>query len=161
MNLIPRDGGNTFRGTFFGAWANSKFEGNNYTQELKDRKLPAINTLVNTYDLNPGFGGPIVKDRLWFFSAARFDRTTDSVGAAPAYNKNAGDINAWLYVPDTSRTDKPERSNYFRYINTRITVRDTEEQFSAFYDDQTKCNCPSTHQTGTIPSPESGTALRA
>jgi hypothetical protein len=159
MNLIPRDGGNTFRGTFFGAWANSHFEGNNYTQELKDRKLPAINTLVNTYDVNPGFGGPIVKDRLWFFSGVRFDRTTDSVGAAPAYNKNAGDINAWLYVPDTSRTDKPERSNYFHSINTRITVQATpKNKFSAFYDDQTKCNCPFyAYQTGTIPSPESGT----
>src|SRR5207237_10837761 len=109
------------RGTFFGAWANSSFEGNNYTDELKKRGLPALNTLIRSYDANPGFGGPLVRDKLWFFAAARWNRTTDSVGAAPAWKTHAGDRNGWLYIPDTSRTDKPTRSNYFHSFNTRIT----------------------------------------
>jgi hypothetical protein len=36
-NLIPREGGNTFRGIFFGAFANKSMQGNNYSQDLKDR----------------------------------------------------------------------------------------------------------------------------
>ena len=39
INLIPREGGNTFKGSVFGTAVNSSFQGDNYTQELKDRGL--------------------------------------------------------------------------------------------------------------------------
>ena len=39
INLIPRDGANTFSGTVSGAFANGAMQGSNYTQELKDRGL--------------------------------------------------------------------------------------------------------------------------
>src|SRR5207247_1813851 len=39
VNFIPRDGGNTTKGTGFIGFANSSFQGNNFTQRLKDLGL--------------------------------------------------------------------------------------------------------------------------
>ena len=52
INYVPRQGGNTFKGSLFGTWANSSFQGNNYTQELKDRGLTVPNGLKEVYDIN-------------------------------------------------------------------------------------------------------------
>jgi hypothetical protein len=57
INLIPQSGGNTFKGTFFITGVNSSFESNNFTQDLKDRHLQAINGIKRIYDINPGGGG--------------------------------------------------------------------------------------------------------
>ncbi len=45
--------------------------GTNYTQDLKDRGLttPGANTKI--WDFNLGVGGPIKKDRMWFFGTLR------------------------------------------------------------------------------------------
>jgi hypothetical protein len=37
MNLIPKEGGNTFGGMFYFGYANTSMEGSNFTQELQDR----------------------------------------------------------------------------------------------------------------------------
>ena len=39
LNVIPRDGGNTFSGTFFMSGASGGMQGSNYTQALKDAGL--------------------------------------------------------------------------------------------------------------------------
>ena len=41
LNVIPREGGNTFSGQFTVSGANGAMQGSNYTQELKDRG-PAV-----------------------------------------------------------------------------------------------------------------------
>lgn len=159
INLIPREGGNTFKGTFFGAGANGALQSTNYTDDLKARGLAAPNKLIKTYDINPGFGGPIVKEKLWFFVAGRWDRSSNYVGGAPFYNANAGNPNAFLYVPDPSQ-GQATNSNYFHSINGRLTWQaNPKNKISAFYDDQTRCNCPwlQSFQPGqAVPSPEAG-----
>ena len=101
VNIIPREGGNTFRGVFVGALANESLSSDNFTQELKDRGLSAPNTLKQLLDINPTFGGPILRDKLWFNTAARYSRAWSF---APVFlNKNAGNPNAWNYEPDLSR----------------------------------------------------------
>jgi hypothetical protein len=102
MNLIPREGGNVFKGSLFATGVNSSFQGSNYTQELKDQGLRAPNSIKLVYDVNPGVGGPIVKDKLWFYSAARW-QTTQTYVAGLWENMNAGDPTKWTYEPDLSR----------------------------------------------------------
>ena len=53
--------------SFFGTGVNSSFQGNNYSQDLKDRGLTTPNSLKKAYDVNGPVGGPIKKDKLWFF----------------------------------------------------------------------------------------------
>ena len=48
----------------FGSFANSEMATSNLTDALKARGLPTPNTIKTIWDFNPGFGGPIKKDRL-------------------------------------------------------------------------------------------------
>jgi hypothetical protein len=71
-NTIPKEGGNTFRGSVFGNFANDKFQADNLTSDLKALGLPRVNSVDRIWDLNPTMGGPIMKDKLWFYGGMRY-----------------------------------------------------------------------------------------
>jgi hypothetical protein len=71
INMIPREGGNQFHGSIFGSGATSAFQSDNLTSSLISQGLTAQNKIDTIYDLNPGIGGPILKDRLWFYGSFR------------------------------------------------------------------------------------------
>ena len=103
-NLIPKEGGNRFSASFFGTYVNRSMEGSNYTPALQAAGLKAPNTIDEIYDYNPGVGGPVVNDKLWFYSAARF-QLTENYQAGIFINQNAGNPNAWSYVPNLSQQE--------------------------------------------------------
>jgi hypothetical protein len=72
-NIIPKEGGNTFRGSVFANFSNASLQSNNLTQDLIDKNLKAVNSVKKLWDLNPVMGGPIVQDKLWFFGGFRYN----------------------------------------------------------------------------------------
>jgi hypothetical protein len=99
LNIIPKEGGNTFSGSFFGAFANDKFQADNFTQRLKDKGLKSVSSVKQNYEANPAVGGPIVKDKLWFYASGRWARSEKIVGGIFA-NVFAGQANVYKYQPD-------------------------------------------------------------
>jgi hypothetical protein len=87
INYVPRDGGNTFKGIMFFSGANGSMQGSNYTTiaddpvtSLQARGLKTQpGALDKVYDYNPGFGGPILRDKLWFFGTARWTEASNYV----------------------------------------------------------------------------------
>jgi hypothetical protein len=162
MNLIPRDGGNTFKASAFGTYVNSWFQGSNYTQALKSQGLAAPNSLVKAYDFNPSGGGRIVPDKLWFFTSGQWVENDNTV-AGRFYNLNAGNPNSWTYAPDLSR-QAFDRINQDAG-NGRITWQATSRnKFSVYIDDQSRCWCNysggySLNPGGITPSPEAMSRL--
>src|SRR5262245_11664686 len=71
VNIVPKEGGNTFRTMLSGLYSNSAMEGTNLTQELKDRGLQTANKTIKLFDASLSVGGPIKRDKLWFFVAPR------------------------------------------------------------------------------------------
>jgi hypothetical protein len=71
INMIPRDGGNEFRGTIFATGGNSSFQSNNSDDELEAMGFVARNRVKSVYDVNLTYGGPILRNRLWFFGTYR------------------------------------------------------------------------------------------
>jgi carboxypeptidase family protein len=69
-NMIPRDGGNQFKGTMFFSGANQNIQSDNST-DAKLKGLAAPDALNKVWDFNASEGGPIKKDRLWFFASYR------------------------------------------------------------------------------------------
>ncbi len=71
MNLVPKDGGNQFRGG--GKWAKSpeSWQGNNLTDDLKALGVTGVDRIKHFEEFNAELGGPIVKNKLWFFGAFR------------------------------------------------------------------------------------------
>ena len=94
INMIPKTGGNRFSGSLFATAVNSSFEGTNNDDDLVARGLRTPNSLKLQSTSIPGFGGPLERDKLWFYTSARFTRQANYVGGL-FQNKNAGDITKW------------------------------------------------------------------
>src|SRR5687767_12710805 len=71
MNLVPRSGGNQFRGSAFINNAGDWSRGNNLTPELEAVGIRETPGIINSYDASASYGGPLKRDRLWFFGSYR------------------------------------------------------------------------------------------
>jgi hypothetical protein len=109
VNLVPRTGGNTFQHRYQGSGMTGAMQSSNYTQALKDAGLrtPAITNYL--WDMSLSNGGPLKKDRLWFFYSTRYQGSGSDVPGM-FYNKNAGDPTKWLYEADLSRPARDSSS---------------------------------------------------
>src|SRR3954471_24770686 len=124
MNLVPKTGGNKVNGSVFFSGTGEKLESDNLTQALKDQGLAAATPTNKVYDLNGSIGGPIKKDRIWYFANARTQGSTKII-ANIFYNQNAGDPTKWTYLPDTTRPQFTDRTweNADGRITWQITPR--------------------------------------
>ena len=142
INMIPKTGGNSYSGTLFATAVNSAFEGSNNDDDLVARGLRTPNSLKLQYDVNPGLGGPLREDKLWFYTSARFTRSANYIGGL-FQNLNANDITKWLYVPDTNNrafSNAAEQS-----VNLRLTWQaNAINKISFFYDQHWRCQCRTT-----------------
>jgi hypothetical protein len=156
INIIPRTGGNTFAGNYFitytqgdynksgglrdgGVFGGSWFSKNNGNHPEISNGYP----LINDYDTSAAFGGPIKRDRMWFFSAARawqkdaWSRQQDRIWD----NANAG-IWGQNYQPDRS-TPALQLINWTRNANTRLTFQATQKnKVNFFWDEGYTCQDP-------------------
>lgn len=71
VNLIPRDGGNLLSGTTFVGYAGRSMQGDNLTPDLKALGVTSGDAVKLLFDVSTSLGGPIRKDKLWFFGAFR------------------------------------------------------------------------------------------
>ncbi len=139
INFIPKDGGNTFGNSTFYTFANQSMQGNNYTDALKNAGLPTPTKIDSTWDLNESIGGPIKKDKAWFWFSTRFNRTAAFAGLFA--NANAYNPNAWTYVADTN--NPAENKGKVQQNNLRITWQATPKiKIAAEQKIDTWCNCP-------------------
>jgi hypothetical protein len=74
LNMIPREGGNKFNGDLKTAYRPSSWQGDNVGPRLQSLgvKPNAGNGIDRIIDATVSEGGPIKKDKLWFFSTGRY-----------------------------------------------------------------------------------------
>jgi hypothetical protein len=137
INLLPKEGGNTVRGSFYAAAVTSGMVGSNYSDELRTSGLAVPGEVRKVWDFNLGVGGPIARDRLWFFGTLREEGMERGVPGMFA-NANAGDPTKWTYVADTSRPAFLAAS--YRMMALRLTSQLTpRNKIAVFWDEQQPC----------------------
>jgi hypothetical protein len=72
-NTITKSGGNTFSGSFRTTVRNDSWR--ELTPYEEDNDIEPVNDAVPTYEAT--FGGPILRNKLWFFSAARLEKSSE------------------------------------------------------------------------------------
>jgi hypothetical protein len=152
LNMVPRTGGNQLSGSFYAGWGPEKLQGTNLTPALKAAGAVAPTPLTKNYDLSAAFGGPIKRDRVWFFGSTRRQGTSQFFDMF--YNKNEGDPTKWTYEPDFSRQAIIDRENH--NFNLRLTFQLTpRNKLNVFWDEQFICKeCVNGGQQA-LSSPES------
>jgi hypothetical protein len=137
MNIIPKQGGNSFSGSFFISGTGDAFQGDNLSDDLIAKGLRATNSIKKLWDINPSFGGPIVRDKLWFFGTYRYQVSRQNV-ASMWVNRNAGDPTKWTYDPIL--TEQAVADGTWKNGSGRVTWQLTpRNKFSAWSSVQYHC----------------------
>jgi hypothetical protein len=121
MTIIPRDGGNRFSGTVRSVHTAPSWQANNIDAALQARGLRSTPAVKKHYDSGFAFGGPIVRDRLWFFGSARW-QVNQQYQQGNYYNRLQGTL---FYDADTSRPAYSD--DYFKMYGARLTWQAAEK----------------------------------
>jgi len=136
MQIVPKSGGNTLSGSFSISGLNDKMQGDNFdAAQLSVLAAPAPTLLLRDYQFS--LGGPILKDRIWYFGNYRAVDAADGIPGMFA-NRNAGDPTKWTYEPDFSRQSRLE--DHRKIYSLRLTMQLTpRNKLSVFWDEQPRC----------------------
>ena len=105
VDLVPKDGGNRFSGYAVRRLHVRPMVGEQpFTTDLQDRGITNVSIVHRIYDFNPGVGGPIRRDPLWFYGAFRYEGH-DATVVDSYFDKNPA---PYLYEPDL---DRPAHDN--------------------------------------------------
>ena len=152
VNLIPREGSNTMRGSLFGLWTGEALSGSNLTDELRARGLTTDSRILEIYDATATLGGAIKPDKLWFYTSHREWGNRHQM-AGVFWNATQGSP---IWTPDPNRP--ADRYQWYESHLGRITWQATpKNKFNFFVDYQNTCQCRSSGAIGS--APEVGTAF--
>jgi hypothetical protein len=150
VNMVPKDGGNQFHGVVYGNWAPVSWASDNCNSPgvglpcsqsnlygdltfNTNNKLTNVSVLKDIWDFNPGFGGPIAKDKVWFYATYRWWGVNKTVSNS-FEDKDPSPVK---YVPDLTRPGVDD--GHIRSIAARVTWQaSSNNKLSTYFDDQSK-----------------------
>jgi hypothetical protein len=137
LNIIPRTGGNTFRGRAFFSNAGEWSQGSNLDDELRAAGITENPALIKSWDSSVSLDGPLIRDRLWFFAMGRtFGTHSDNPGLWG--NLNLGDASKWTWARDPNT--KSRSANDKKVVAARLTGQLTpRNKLGFYYDYQHNC----------------------
>lgn len=124
MNLVPRSGGNSYRGEWFLNTAGDWSRGNNLDDSLRSVGIRETPGIISSYDTSFTYSGPIKRDRVWFLGSYRKLDTTTAVEGIVA-NANAYNMARWDWVADRSVTARQVqgRSMFIGRASAQVTQK--------------------------------------
>lgn len=122
VSLIPREGGNDLSGTFYHEAMNRDFTWSNLTPRLRDQGVASVDRIDRAYEVNGSLGGPVARDRVWFFYSGH-RRIRDRVVLDSFYRDGSPGID-----------DRQVHDN-----NLRLTIQGTaKDKLSVWFDRNNK-----------------------
>jgi hypothetical protein len=156
INMIPREGGNRFSFHSPLAYTNSNFASGQVPDSLIARgSVNPSKALKKVWDFGLGVGGPIVRDRLWFYESTRY-WGGQNYGANNYFNKSPV---FYRYEPDLSR---PAYTDLHQVdTGVRLTLQAAEKhKISSTLQWQQSCGCWLNISAGARTSPEAQNQFR-
>src|SRR5687767_9976743 len=121
INSTPKDGGNTFSGTFFAYGAGRGLQADNRTDSMKSGPTAIAQPgIAYIWQVNPSFGGPIKRNKLWFYFTYKYEDFKNYVASSA--------------FADGSRAYRESQGNYSAV--TRVTWQASQRDKIRFYLDR-------------------------
>jgi hypothetical protein len=136
INVVPKDGGNRFSGFLYADFTNDDLQSDNLNDELRAQGLNSANKVRESIDRYASLGGPLKRDRLWFFASGRY--LTDSYTIAGLFYPK--DPLAFRYEDDPARPAFDDQ--WISTASGRLTWQVTpKHKLSAYLATQPYCQC--------------------
>jgi hypothetical protein len=146
LNSIPKDGGNIFTGAAFLGGFTHGWQSDNLTPELEARGLASANAMAHIRIFSASIGGPIKRNKAWFFIGARHADADELIADTPPFvTLTAANLNRpftdWcsggVCGPFGLRPGDRERtalSSYIRDVMVRVTTQlSARHKLAAFF----------------------------
>jgi len=154
VNFIPKSGGNSFQHHFYGSGMSNWMQSSNYTTALQTAGMTTPQETLYLAEASLSNGGPIKKDRIWFFYNTRYSASGNTLPGI-YYNLNAGDATKWLYAPDLSRNVVNKQTGSIN-PTLRITAQVTPRNKLNLYWDPSSYRLSDNPAIGGITGPTAG-----
>ena len=136
VNMVMKDGGNQHSGSFFGAWNDGQWQSDNHSDELRAAGLRAVDKIKKIYEFSGGFGGPIKRDKLWYFAAGRLSGVHAPI--ADTFYVPAGSTQADCQAGRVA-CEQGIDDQYINSATLRLTWQmSTRNKFSIYYEEVDK-----------------------
>lgn len=117
INMIPKDGGNSLSGAMYLGYTPGQWQSSNIDADLRKKGIRQPNGVEHVQDFNLSVGGPILRNKLWFFGSGRHMSVDEKVTNA--------------FYPDGSPAIVDQ---YVRSGLARLTYQaDKNHKFSAYF----------------------------
>lgn len=83
LNAVVKSGGNDPHGSYNVNYSSDNFQSNNIDEELQSLGIESADKLVARYDHGGDLGGRIIRDKVWFYGAARWQGTEANTVGQP------------------------------------------------------------------------------
>jgi hypothetical protein len=113
LNAVVKSGGNKFKGDVYYDYENKDFQGRNLTDGLRRLGVTEGTRILLYRDPNIALGGPIKRDKFWFFTSFRDQRTGVTVDGFPVENPGG-------FFFETRLTNVTYKLNYQLSQNNRL-----------------------------------------
>jgi len=99
VNHIPRDGGNVFSGAMYFGTTEKGWQADNLTPALRAKGLTLPTGVEHIRDYNPAFGGPVIRNKLWFFSSFRYMSVNERVANSYLPDGSPAVVDQYILIP--------------------------------------------------------------
>src|SRR5258705_11673049 len=148
INAIPREGGNTFHGTFQSNYGNKSLQSGNLDAALRARGATGGSDIRTLYEVAGGIGGPIRANKLWFYGSVRRWITTSNL-AGLYFNKLQSPQGTLFYAQDLSRPGYED--NFYIDESLRLTWQATaRHKLGVLFSNEDNCQCHQGQRAGTL-----------
>jgi hypothetical protein len=151
INFIAREGGNQYHGTLFGNFANGSMQSANVDEALRLRNplLSNAGKIDKNWDFNPGFGGPLKRDKVWFYASGR-SQGAYLFAQGMYFNRNHNDPTKWTYEADTENPASLEKQWLDAQLRLTWQVHE-KHKIGTTYTQQDFCACHDSISATTAP----------
>ncbi len=153
FNFIPKDGGNRFTGASRFFYTDENFQSQNLNAALRARGVRSSQRVKHIYDAGGAVGGPLVREKLWFFTAHRW-WGNDEYQPGMWFNAAQG---SGRFVPDLNRRAYYRSHSLEHGVN--LTYQFSSKDKLTYYSNYaTTCTC--FQGVGATVSPEASFSQR-
>ncbi len=149
INLVPKEGSNLYAGSAHFLYSGENLQSDNLNDELLAFGLLSASSVNYVFDAGASLGGPIMKDRLWFYGSYR-QWGNERGAAGKYYNATQG---SFFYTQDLNRPAYGHEQMESKAIRMTWMVT-PRNKINIFADHQRDCHCPANTGSGSVDAPE-------